>query len=101
MAIEADFQLFSTVHSNLQPKPATIASANVIAPNSFLTVLTGNTVVKTITPPFASMHMIAVQFAGTAGVDATGNVQTAKATVAGEVLLLIYNPTSAKYSPVG
>jgi len=99
--IESDFQSLSTVQSTNQPKPVTIASANVIAPTGFLTVLTGNTVVKTITPPVQGVHMLAIQFAGVAGVDATGNVQTAKATVAGEVLLLVYNPVVAKYSPVG
>ena len=96
-----NFQNFSTVHSNLQPGPSTIASANVIAPNSFLTILTGNTVVKTITAPMSWTHMLAIQFAGVAGVDATGNVLTAKASVAGEVMLLIYNPNTKKYVPVG
>lgn len=96
-----DFQNLSTVQSSLQPKPVTIASANTIAPAGFLTVLTGNTVVKTITPPLTSLHMLAIQFAGVAGVDATGNVLTAKASVNGEVMLLIYNPNTAKYVPVG
>lgn len=98
---DLNFQNFSTVQSNEQPKPGTLASANVIAPVGFLTILTGNTVVKTITPPLAGVHMLAIQFAGVAGVDATGNVETAKVTVAGEILLLIYNPNKAKYSPVG
>jgi hypothetical protein len=96
-----NFQDYSTVQSNLQPAPKTIASANTIAPSGFLTILTGNTVVKTITPPFSWTHMIAIQFAGVAGVDATGNVLTAKASVNGEVMLLIYNPITAKYVPVG
>ena len=81
--------------------PVTLVSANTIAPTSFLTILSGNTVVKTITPPVSHAHMLAVQFAGTAGVDATGNVLTAKASVVGEVMLLVYNPTAAKYVPVG
>lgn len=81
--------------------PATVASANTLAPVGFLTVLTGNTVVKTITPPVSHSHMLALQFAGTAGVDATGNVLTAKASVVGEVMLLVYNPATAKYVPVG
>ena len=99
--IEADFQLFSTVHSDKQPKPGTIASANTIAPTSFLTVLTGNTVVKTITPPFPnSMHMLALQFAGVAGVDATGNVTAAFTSVLGQIGLFIYNPVTAKYTAV-
>lgn len=96
-----NFQDYSTVQSNLQPAPKILASANVIAPSGFLTVLTGNTVVKTITPPMASLHMLAIQFAGIAGVDATGNVTTLTATVAGQILLLIYNPNTKKYIPVG
>jgi hypothetical protein len=99
--IDAEFQALSTVHSDKSPKPRTIASANTIAPVSFLTILTGNTVVKTITPPINALHMLAIQFAGVAGVDATGNVLTAKASVNGEVMLLVYNPLTAKYVPVG
>ena len=81
--------------------PMTIASANVIAPVGFLTVLTGNVVVKTITPPIDGVHMLAIQFAGVAGVDATGNILTLTATVAGQILLLVYNPNTGKYVPVG
>lgn len=95
------FQNFSTVQSEQQPAPRVLASANVIAPSGFLTVLTGNVVVKTITPPMSWTHMISIQFAGTAGVDATGNVLTAKASVVGEAMLLIYNPNTKKYVPVG
>jgi len=96
-----NFQDYSTVQDRSQPQAKTLASANTIAPSGFLTVLTGNTVVKTITPPMAGLHMLAIQFAGAAGVDATGNVLTAKASVAGEVMLLVYNPITAKYVPVG
>jgi hypothetical protein len=95
------FQNLSTVHSEQQPAPKTLASANVIAPNTFLTVLTGNVVIKTITPPQAWTHMLAIQFAGVAGVDATGNIAVAKASVVGEVMLLVYNPLTKKYLPVG
>lgn len=95
------FQNYSTVQSEQQPAPKTIASANIITPTGFLTVLTGNTVVKTINPPMSWTHMIALQFAGVAGVDATGNVATLKASVVGEVMLLIYNPITKKYVPVG
>lgn len=100
-ALSLLFQNFSTVQSEQQPYPTTIASANTIAPVSFLTILTGNTVVKTITPPQLGVHMIAVQFAGTAGVDATGNILSAKASVLDQVMLLVYNPNTAKYVPVG
>ena len=92
---------FALLASPLAQKPQTIASANTIAPVSVLTVLTGNTVIKTITPPLPAVHVIALQFAGVAGVDATGNIKTLKASVAGEVMLLIYDPVAAKYVPVG
>lgn len=102
MAAETlNFQDYSTVQSCLQPKPKTIAAANVIAPSGFLTILTGDVVIKTITPPMPSMHMIAILFAGVAGVDATGNVATLKASVAGEVMLLVFNPLDSQYYPVG
>lgn len=96
--IESDFQALLPTNNT---KPKTLASANTIAPTTFLTILTGNTVVKTITPPITQQHTLAIQFAGVAGVDATGNVLTAKASVAGEIMLLVYNPDSAKYVPVG
>lgn len=103
MAVDANlnFQNFSTVQTKDQGAPVTIAAANVIAPIGFLTVLTGNVVVKTITPPLQGLHVIGIQFAGTAGVDTTGNVTTTKASVVGEVMLLVYNPSTAKYVPIG
>jgi len=82
-------------------KATTLASAAAIAPVSFLTVLTGNVGVATIAPPVPFGHMLALQFAGTAGVLATGNVLTAVASVVGQVMLLVYNPATGKYVPVG
>lgn len=96
-----EFQNFSTVQSRLQPTPNTIASAATIAPVSFLTVMTGNVAVVTITPPMTGLHMLAIQFAGVAGVTAAGNILTATATIAGQIMLLIYNPNTGKYIPVG
>jgi energy-converting hydrogenase Eha subunit C len=101
VAPELQFQDFSTVQGPTQPKPGTIASAATIAPVSFLTILTGNVAVVTITPPMPYVHMLAIQFAGTAGVTAAGNIATVTATVAGQILLLVYNPLTAKYVPVG
>ncbi len=98
---ESDWAQLATVNGPSSPKPVTVASANVIAPSTFLTILTGNVVVKTITPPVPFGHMLAIQFAGVAGVDATGNILTLKASVVGEIMLLVYNPLTAKYVPVG
>ena len=81
--------------------PVTMASAATIAPSTFLTVLTGNTAVATITPPVTHAHMLALEFAGVAGVVATGNIKTAKASVVGEVMLLVFNPVTQKYVPAG
>lgn len=81
--------------------PLTLASAATVAPLTFLTVLTGNVSITTITPPVTHSHMLAFVFAGTAGVGTGGNIATAKAGVVGEAMLLVYNPLTAKYSPVG
>lgn len=81
--------------------PATLASAATIAPVSFLTVLTGNVAITTITPPVAHGHMLALQFAGTGGVGTGGNINNVKASVVGEAMLLVYNPAAGKYTAVG
>jgi hypothetical protein len=80
--------------------PATIASAATIAPTTFLTVLTGNVGIATITPPVPHAHTLCLQFAGTAGVLATGNILTAQASVVGVGMLLVWNPNIQKYVPV-
>jgi hypothetical protein len=89
------------IQGPLSPLPVTLASANTIAPTTFLTVLTGNVVIKTITPPVTFGHVLALQFAGIAGVDATGNIKTLKASVVGEVMLLVFDAAAQKYVPVG
>lgn len=81
--------------------PATLASATTVVPTTFLTVLTGNTVIATISPPVSHCHMLAFLFAGTAGVNAAGNITAVKASVLNEVMLLVYNPNTAKYTAVG
>ena len=80
---------------------SSIASAATIAPGLGLTVLTGNVAIATITPPVPGPHMIGIQFAGTAGVLATGNIAVATASIAGQVMLLVWNTLAQKYSPVG
>ena len=93
-----DWAQLTPVGSNA---PLTLASAATIVPLTFLTVLTGNVAITAITPPTTAAHMLAIQFAGTAGITAGNNITTTKATVAGEVLLLVFNPTTQKYVPVG
>lgn len=84
-----------------QTAPVTLASAATLVPTTFLTVLTGNTAITAITPPVAHAHMIALVFAGTAGITAGNNILNTKASVASEAMLLVYNPTTAKYIAVG
>jgi len=98
---ESDWHQLSTVQGPTSPRGNTVASAATIAPTTFLTLLSGNVAISTITPPVPFGHMIALLFAGTAGVAAGGNIQTAKASVVGECMLLVYNPAQAKYHPVG
>lgn len=97
----SDWAQLSPTQGPASPTPVTIASAATIAPTTFLTILTGNVAVVTITPPVDQGHMLAVQFAGVAGVTAAGNIFSAKASVVGEVILFVYNPLTRKYLAVG
>lgn len=81
--------------------PVTLASAATIAPSSFVTILTGNVGIATITPPVPFGHMLVIVFAGTAGVLATGNIGTAVASVVGQGMILVYNPDTQKYVACG
>ena len=102
MAIAAsDWAQLSTVQGPTAPFPVTTAAAATLVPTTFLTVLTGNVAITAITPPLTQGHMIAIQFAGTAGITAGNNIATTKASVVGEVMLLVYNPVTQKYVPVG
>lgn len=94
------FQNFSTVQSNKQPAPATIAAAATIAPVSFITVLTGNTPVATITPPVTGQHMLCIIPGTTTGFTTTGNILGGTTTVASRAYLFVYNPVSLKYNLV-
>ncbi len=105
MAVSPDllFQLFSTVHSDIMPKPGTIASAATVAPTSFLTEITGTVAIATITPPTSAMHMLALLFTNATPTAflTSGNVATAVAPVDNVVVLLVYHPQTAKYYGVG
>lgn len=97
--IESEWHALNNVSA---VKPVTIASAATIAPVTFLTVLTGNVAITAITPPLPTqVHMLAIQFAGTAGITAGNNINTTKASVVGEVMLLIFDTRTQKYIPVG
>jgi hypothetical protein len=95
---ELNAQDLSTVQTSRQPAPVTIASANTIAPPGFFTILTGNVLVKTITPPYNGLHMLCIQFAGAGGWDNTGNINSTGASVASQAVLFVFNPVTQKYT---
>ncbi len=104
MADDLNFQNISTVQSQLQPKPVTIAATTTIAPATFLTFVTGTTTVATITPPVTGAHMLALAFTTTTPgtVATTGIILLGSTTIAQYVpILLIYDPIQAKYLIVG
>jgi len=92
---------WATLNPTNSSAPGGLVSAATLAPTTFLTVLSGNTAVTAITPPVTHTHMIALVFAGTAGITAGNNIATTKASVVGETMLLVFNPTTQKYYPVG
>jgi hypothetical protein len=94
---DLNFQDLSTVQNNLQPKPVTITAAATIAPTTFLTVLSGNTAVSTITPPVTGTHMLAIVPGTTTGFTTGGNVSGGTTTVSGRVYLFVYNPLTNTY----
>lgn len=98
-------QNLSTVQSNEQPYPATFTAAATIAPQTFLTFLTGTTALATITPPVTGAHMLAIVSVTTnwAGAVTSGNILVASVTNSdlwqNKVNLFVYDPVSAKYYP--
>jgi|SRR5579863_101265 len=96
------FQNISTVQSGLQPTPITVTAAATIAPQNFLTVLTGNTAVSTIIPPVTGVHMLAIMAGTTTGFTTGGNIVGATTTVASRVYLFVFNPlTDAGFATTG
>ena len=91
------FQQLSTVQSNLQPTPPTIASATTISPITRLTFITGTTVIQIINPFTTGYHEIVLIFTsatpGAFGV--AGNIKTAAQPVQNIPVTLQYDPISA------
>jgi len=97
---DLNFQNLSSVQSDKQASPLTIASASVIAPTTFLTIITGTTQLVTITPPVSGVHMLAFHFTGAMGAFSTGgNILTAADPTQDCITLMVYNPVSGKYIP--
>ena len=97
---DALFQNFSTVQSNLQPGPTTVASTTTIVPQSFITLVSGTIDVATITPPVTGQHELVLVFTDASPGDllTTGNVLVGTTTVVQNVpLVLFYNNVINKY----
>ena len=78
--------------------PTTLASAATIAPTTLITLVSGAVAVVNVTPPLDGAHMLILVSTGTWTMTAAGNITTAvAATAAGVMVLLVYNPATAKY----
>lgn len=93
------FQNLSTVQSEQQPRPVTMAAAATITPTTFLTFLTGTTQVANITPPVTGSCLIGLVFtnANPGAFTGAGNVQSTKDPAQNELVLLAYDPVTAKW----
>ena len=94
-----NWQDFSTVQSQNQPKTATLASAATIAPVGLMTFITGTVAVVTITPPMTGAHMLCLIWtdASPTAVTAAGNINQIVTPVQNEPVIAWYDPASAKY----
>lgn len=93
------FQNLSTVHSDKQPLPITLASAATVAPTTFVTFVTGTVAIATVTPPVTGAHMLCFVFTTTTptAFTTTGNMKAVSTPTSGLPMLLVYNPVEAKY----
>ena len=93
------FQNFSTVQSNEQPVPSTIASAATITPLTLITFLTGTVQLATINPPVTGQHMLVLIFTnGSPGAFVTtGNIKATYQPIQNIPVVLFYDPVTALY----
>lgn len=96
---DLNFQDLSTVQSNQQPNPATLASAATIVPKTFISFVTGTTQVANITPPVTGSCLICLIFtnANPGAFLNSGNIQATKDPAQNEAVLLAYDPATAKW----
>lgn len=98
-ALDLVTQNFSTVQTNQQVLPPTIASAATITPTTKLTFLTGTVQVATITAPSTGYGEVTLCFTNVSpGAFATsGNIKTAYQPVQNRPIDLCYDPASVKW----
>lgn len=96
---DLNFQNFSTVQSDKQPLPPTMAAAATIAPTTKLTFLTGQTQVATITPPVTGYCELTLCFTDAApgAFLTTGNIKTAYQPIQNRPIDLCYDKSSNKW----
>ena len=93
------FADFSTVQSNLQRSPNTIAAAATIAPVTLHTYVTGTTQVATITPPVTGQHLLFITWTdGSPGTTlTTGNILNAVVPTQNVPSCFLYDTNVSKY----
>lgn len=93
------FQQFSTVQSDQQPVPNTVASAATVAPQTFHTFVTGTVAVATITPPVSGQHLLLLTHTDATPVayTTTGNVLTVVVPTLNIPCCFVYDPVQRKY----
>lgn len=93
------FQQLSTVQSNLQPNPPTIASAATISPQNLITFLTGTVQLATINAPVTGSHMLILIFTNAApgAFVTTGNIKQAYQPIQNLPVVLFFDPVTALY----
>jgi len=92
-------QQLSTVQTDKQPLPPTIASAVAIAPTTKFTFVTGVVQLETITPFTSGYQEITLCFtdANPGAFVTTGNIQIAYTPIQNRPIDLCYDPSSAKW----
>ena len=97
--MSVNWQDLSSVQSELQRAPETVASAATIVPTTRLTFVTGTVQVATITPPVLGYHELVLIFTnGSPGaLLTTGNIKTAYTPLQNKSFSLHYNPIDGKY----
>lgn len=99
------FQNLSTVQSDKNASPATIASAATIAPLTKFTRITGTTPITTITPPvtgYCELTLVFTSAYATAlntGVATRGGIAVAYTSVADRPIDICFDPRTGLWYP--
>jgi hypothetical protein len=96
---DLNFQDLSTVQSEQQSSPTTIASAATIAPTKKLTRITGTVSITTVTPPVTGYHELTFIFSSAyaTAFNTGGNIHAAYTSVADRPVTLYYDTRTALY----